>query len=83
MTAGTVTVKLPKDLYARLDTLAKQERTNLVDLLDRLATSAVAPRAQTAPSTVAFERILGRATDLGVGDLAEQHDHYLYGTEKQ
>ena len=31
----------------------------------------------------AFQRILGRATDLGVSDLAEQHDHYLYGTEKQ
>jgi hypothetical protein len=38
MTASTVTVKLPKDLYARLDRLAKQERTELVELLDRLAT---------------------------------------------
>ena len=31
----------------------------------------------------AFQRILGRATDLDVSDLAEQHDHYFYGTEKQ
>jgi hypothetical protein len=30
-----------------------------------------------------FRRILGRARDLGVGDLAEQHDHYLYGTPKR
>jgi hypothetical protein len=29
-----------------------------------------------------FQRILARATDLGVSDLAEQHDHYLYGTAK-
>ena len=83
MTAGTVTVELPKDLYARLDALAKQERTDLVELLDRLATSGAASRAQPEPSTTAFERILGRATDLGVSDLAEQHDYYLYGTEKQ
>ena len=32
MTVGTVTVKLPKDLYARLDTLAKQESTDVVEL---------------------------------------------------
>lgn len=83
MTVGTVTVKLPKDLYTRLDTLAKQERTDLVELLNRLATSVATPRAQVEPSTTAFQRILGRATDLGVNDLAEQHDHYLYGTEKQ
>jgi hypothetical protein len=83
MTVGTVTVKLPKDLYARLDTLAKQERTDVVELLDRLAASAAASRAQVEASTTAFQRILDRATDLGISDLAEQHDHYLYGTEKQ
>ena len=42
MTASIVTVKLPKDLYTRLDALAKQERTDVVDLLDRLATSLAA-----------------------------------------
>jgi len=83
MTAGIVTVKLPKDLYARLDTLAKQERTDMVELLSRLAASATASRAQVEPSTMAFQRILDRAADLGVSDLAEQHDHYLYGTEKR
>lgn len=83
MTAGIVTVKLPKDLYARLDTLAKQERTDMVELLNRLAASATASRTQVEPSTVAFQRILDRAADLGVSDLAEQHDHYLYGTEKR
>ena len=83
MTVGTVTVKLPKDLYTRLDTLAKQERTDVVALLTRLTASATAPRAEAEPSTAAFQRILDRATDLGVSDLAEQHDHYLYGTEKR
>jgi hypothetical protein len=35
------------------------------------------------PSNRAFRRILGRATNLGISDLAQQHDHYLYGTEKR
>ena len=83
MTVGTVTVKLPKDLYTQWDTLAKQEHTDLVELLGRLATSATVSRTQAEPSTTAFQRILGRATHLGISDLAEQHDHYLYGTEKQ
>lgn len=34
------------------------------------------------PATQAFRAILERATDLGVADLADQHDHYLYGSEK-
>lgn len=55
----------------------------MVELLDRLAASATASRAEGEPSTMAFQRILARATDLGVSDLAEQHDHYLYATEKQ
>lgn len=83
MTVGTVTINLPKDLYIRLDTLAKQERTGLVELLDRLATVAMVQQTELEPSTIAFQRILDRATNLGVRDLAEQHDHYLYGTEKQ
>jgi len=30
-----------------------------------------------------LQRLSARAMDLGVSDLASQHDHYLYGTEKQ
>ena len=40
MTVGTVTVKLTRDLYARLDTLAKQERTDVLELLGRLVAAA-------------------------------------------
>ena len=83
MTVGTVTVKLTRDLHARLGTLAKQERTDVVELLGRLAAAATVSRAEGEPSTLAFQRILARATDPGVSDLAEQHDHCLYGTEKQ
>lgn len=29
-----------------------------------------------------LQKISARATDLGVSDLAAQHDHYLYGIKK-
>ncbi len=34
------------------------------------------------PATQAFQAILERATDLGVPDLGEHHDHYLYGEKR-
>jgi hypothetical protein len=40
-------------------------------------------RTATGEMPEVFRRILERACDLGVGDLAEQHDHYLYGTPKR
>ncbi|MFN2268521.1 MAG: hypothetical protein ABR533_09610 [Desulfonatronovibrio sp.] len=30
-----------------------------------------------------LQRLSARAMDLGVSDLAAQHDHYLYGTGKR
>jgi hypothetical protein len=83
MTMNTVTIELPQPLYTRLEALAQEERTDLVTLLGRLAASAARPRFRAKASTRAFQRILDRATNLGVKDLAEQHDHYLYGVEKR
>jgi hypothetical protein len=31
------------------------------------------------PSTLIFQRILARATDMGISDLSQRHDHYLHG----
>lgn len=36
-----------------------------------------------AQSGHVLQDLVALATDLGVDDLAEQHDHYLYGVEKQ
>ena len=36
-----------------------------------------------APSGHILQDLVALAADLGVDDLAEQHDHYLYGVEKQ
>ena len=30
-----------------------------------------------------LKRISDRATNLGISDFSEQHDHYLYGIEKR
>jgi hypothetical protein len=35
------------------------------------------------PKQNVFQKISARAKDLGISNLANQHDHYLYGTEKQ
>ena len=41
-------------------------------------------RVETEPhSENGLQRILNSARDLGCPDLAEQHDHYLYGTPKK
>ena len=83
METASVTVKLPTQLYTRLQARAQKEHTDVVELLSRLVGTADASPAAQQPTTQAFQRILERATDLGVSDLAEQHDHYLYGVDKQ
>jgi hypothetical protein len=81
-----VTLRLPKHLYAELQSLAANEQESLADVIARLITIAreqpPPPETEQEASTPAFQHILEHATDLGVTDLAEQHDHYLYGVEK-
>ena len=83
MEASMVTIKLPARLYTQLQMLATDEQTDPIEILTRLITLAIQERALPQSPTRAFQRILDRATDLGVTDLAEQHDHYLYGVEKR
>jgi hypothetical protein len=79
---NTVTLELPTQLYSQLQTLAENEQMDIVELLRRLLVVANNPKPRSKSATRSFQRILDRATDLGVTDLAEQHDHYLYGAEK-
>jgi hypothetical protein len=78
----TVALQLPVSLYADLESLATDEHVEPVDVIARLVEAARQQRHAEAP-TRAFQRILERATDLSVTDLAEQHDHYLYGVDKR
>lgn len=80
MTAETMILELPPELYVELESLAIKEKTDPVELIARLLERA---KGTDGPPTPAFQRILDRATDFGVADLAAQHDHYLYGVEKR
>lgn len=89
MTIETKTLTLPASLYRQLQQVAKQHQTNPVDLIAQWLSMAqqnqpLSP-ADELPSatTPAFQQILAVATDLGINDLAAQHDHYLYGIEKR
>jgi len=78
----TVVLELPASVYADLESLAETEQTEPSEIIARLVRAARC-ESQAEPTTRAFRRILERATDLGVADLAEQHDHYLYGVDKK
>ncbi|MEJ2736737.1 MAG: hypothetical protein P8189_24765 [Anaerolineae bacterium] len=82
MASETVILQLPASLYADLETLATEEQAEPVEVIARLVETARQQRQVKSP-TLAFRRILERASDLGISDLAEQHDHYLYGLEKK
>ena len=50
--------------------------------LDSLKQSQSQPVYTIAEEKSAFAYLADMAQDLGVDDLAEQHDHYLYGIDK-
>lgn len=81
MSTEVITLELPSDLYEKLKSLAKEQQKEPVDVVEQLITMAYQQQIQA--STPAFQNILESALDLGVTDLAEQHDHYLYGVAKQ
>jgi hypothetical protein len=59
--------------------------TNIVPVSDlrRVACRVVnTVREGSAEEKGTFAALVDMAQDLGADDLAEQHDHYLYGTEK-
>lgn len=58
-------------------------RLNLPDHTQVQVHIESAPPAATKEGGTVLRKLLSLSTDLGVDDLAEQHDHYLYGTEKR
>ncbi len=86
MDTEVVTLHLPVNLYVELQALATDEQEDLVDVITRLVAIArefsPKPELEPQPPTPAFQNILDHAIDLGITDLAEQHDHYLYRVEK-
>ena len=74
-----VTLEMPMQVYSELQSLATHPQEDVIETLRRLIAQA-REQADTVPN--ALMRILDRATDLGVADLAEEHDHYLYGMDE-
>lgn len=80
MTTQMITLQLPLDLYNKLKSLATEGQQEPKQIIEQLITQAYTQRFQTI--TPAFQMILDNAVDLGVTDLAEHHDVYLYGTDR-
>lgn len=54
----------------------------LIAMLKELKQNQVRTQYNIAEEKGTFATLADMAQDLGVDDLAEQHDHYLYGTDK-
>ena len=88
MSVSFETIQLPKQLYARLWRLAEREQTEPVRLIERWLDRALAQTQESNPDdetedVAPIYRLHEYAEDLGVTDLAQNADHYLYGHEKQ
>lgn len=77
---------LPERLYARLQHLAKQRRLEpallLEQLLDWAETSSLSTEWSNPETPAPIYRLHECAKDLGIVDLAQNIDHYLYGLPK-
>ena len=75
MDTTSVTVELPANLYIELQSLTEQENaSNPVEMIARLVAEAKEKHVYPQP-TSAFQRILDRATSLGIDDLSRQHNY--------
>ncbi len=74
------------NLLAQARQLTPLQQLELIQALASLAHSGLVETSASLPPPTernVLDDLLALATDLGVNDLAEQHDHYLYGTERQ
>jgi hypothetical protein len=74
-----------QEMYALFDgeVLRPESKVNL-DLNTRYRVLVEKPRSQFSEiKNRAFRQIAARAIPMGIGDFAEQHDHYLYGVPKK
>ncbi len=85
MSVAFETLQIPQPLYRRLWNLAAQEKTEPVRLIERWLERALdqADEDVEADTVAPIYHLHEYAEDLGVTDLAQNVDHYLYGHEKQ
>jgi hypothetical protein len=73
----TVTVVYDGEVFRPVEPVDLEPNTRYLILLEPVEAQPEDPAGGP------FDRILALAQDLGVPDLAEQHDHYLYGHPKR
>ena len=80
-----IAIELPGDLYDRLEAAAEAEKVDPITLIEHLLQSVEKkkPEVEPAPAIAPLYRIHEHAVDMGIDDLAENLDHYLYGLDKK
>lgn len=77
----TTDVETKQQIYQMIERLPGERLPELLRLLGQFSQPAKSdsPVDATVPP---IYRVSQYAVDTGIPDLAAQHDHYLYGTEK-
>lgn len=74
-----IETKIKQQIYQMIETLPVEKLPDLLRFLkDLLQPGKSSSNANVAP----IYQVHQHAIDTGVPDLASQHDHYLYGTNK-
>jgi len=73
---------LTKKMKEEIASLPGESLMEIEMLIKALKTQRTVDRLGNAPYNV-FDEITERATDIGIRDLSRNHDHYLYGADKQ
>lgn len=76
----TVQLEIPKRIYEKILSLSKKRKMQPIELIDELVSDE---DVSMIAETNTFSYLASIAEDLGVDDLAENHDHYLYGLDKK
>lgn len=85
MTTRNRTLRLPEDLYDRLKAAANAKNVDPIQFIENLLEadkenkqSLIDEESEIAP----LYRLHELAIDMGITDLAQNLDHYLYGLDK-
>jgi len=74
----TTNITIKQQIHRMIDALPPEQLAALYQFLQAFFKTDKAPESQIAP----IYQIHQQAIDTDIDDLAEQHDHYLYGVDK-
>ena len=80
-----ISVPISRRLYDRARRLAELRRRDVQEVIEQTPYKAIATElsAEDRGWEMLIEVIDSNRMDTGILDLAEQHDHYLYGVPKR